>query len=389
MAVSATGNRAGKALRSGAAILAAAVIAAGGAASRAQSPPAAPTTPPAVIAFRPGGDSGLAQQPPPAAGYPGSAIPTDVSPFNIVRESGIFSPYLRFKIFSRLPSRLWFSSATESDQRLETNVFQTSHKKHADYVYRILPNVTAGWNFADHLTAYCNYFVIKDLFARHAAALDPPTTQSLSTGVRHDFDVTGKTNLQLDFQARELWQASHIRQADLIPAINVTRVLAPGFFMFGATLLQLRGREPFQGPGREIDPYYTLGFVLRRGNWTFVISDTLVNSFRRKNAVPAQSANTMVADFEIFRPLSRGLPGAVGFIRAEPIWNWDSFNLPGQSGFDFRLYSGVRLSLSKPAYNMAINRLRRQLQEIQEMERQPPPGKPKAQPAPEPAAPSG
>jgi hypothetical protein len=58
-------------------------------------------------------------------------------------------------------------------------------------------------------------------------------------------------------------------------------------------------------------------------------------------------------------------------MRAEPIWNWRSHFIVGQSGYDFRLYSGLRLTLSKPAYNSDIKdlqaKLRTQAQQMKEL----------------------
>lgn len=293
-------------------------------------------------------------------------IPTDVTPIGISQEREIFEPGLRFRLFKKLPDRLWFTGVTEVSQRLDTNVFFTARNYKADYAFRVLPNVTLGYNILKRTSVYSNWFLIKDLYADHANILNFPTTQSLSLGFRHDIPVGQRTNVQFDFQARELWQTSHLRQADLIPAINLTHVFTPNVIGFGSLLLQMRGREYFVAPTRELDPFYTLGLLYRKGQWSFSAVDTLVTNFRSPpfhGSIPRQGNVTMIADFEASRPISKKIPSLQAFVRAEPIWNWSSNRAPGLSGFDFRLFGGLRLAFSKPSFHASIETLRQQLME--------------------------
>ena len=315
----------------------------------------------------------LAQQ------VPLGPIPTDITPVDLGRSKELLEPGWRFRLYQSLPAKMWFSSSTEVSQRLDTNVFFTYNKPRADYTFRVLPNVLLGYNVFSQTSVYCNYFVIKDLFAAHGNQLSFPTTQSLALGFRQDIPVGTRTFAQLDFQARELWQTSHLRQSDLLPAINLTRLLGANAAVFGSALLQLRGSEYFTGGTREIDPFYSLGALWRRGMWTFVATDTLVTNFRNKHAIPPNGNVSMIADFEASYPVSRRYPGLVWFIRAEPIWNWSSHKVPGLSGFDMRLFGGMRLTLSKPSYAAAVEKLKQQLKDAE-------PGAPKRPPAAPPAS---
>jgi hypothetical protein len=292
-------------------------------------------------------------------------VPTDVTPYQVVRERNNFGPMLKFRLFQHLPARFWFQAITEETQRWETNVYQTSYKGRNDYVFRSLPNVTAGYALTEHTNVYSNFFVIKDIYAAHSD-LDFPTTMSTSMGIRRDFPVKSKTVLQLDMQARELWQTSHLHQADILPAINLTRIWTPNTILFGSLLLQMRSRNLFQGPQRELDPFYNAGIICRRGKWFFVAMGTYVTNFRSppfsSSAVPPEGNVSMILDFEISRPVSK-IPGVMAFIRAEPIYNWRSHFIEGQSGYDFRLYSGLRFSVSKQEYGTQIDQLKKQLQE--------------------------
>ena len=100
------------------------------------------------------------------------AIPTDVTPSGLTQERQLVSPGFVFRTFQKIPARLWYNSTTEVTQRLETNVFFTAKNPKRDYVFRVLPNVTVGYNFLDNTAVYCNYFVIKDVYARHGDVCD-------------------------------------------------------------------------------------------------------------------------------------------------------------------------------------------------------------------------
>lgn len=298
----------------------------------------------------------IAQTPPPGV------LPTDVTPYTL-RGSNVFSPGARYRIFQKLPERLFFNLSTEVSQRLDTNVFFTNGNRKADYAFRVQPNITLGYNPFGNTGIYCNYFVIKDVFAVHHQ-LTQPTTQSVSWGVRQDFPIKDKANIQFDFQARELWQSRGLRQADLLPALNMQYYANPTTVLFASTLLQMRSGEYFQGATRELDPFFSWGFVKRFGLWNFTASDTLVLNYRGptfRNSVPRQSNKSMIAQFEISHPIHKSMPGLDGFLRLEPAFNWGAHGTPGLSGTNVRLMSGLRYNINKPSYAPSIERVRRQL----------------------------
>lgn len=295
-----------------------------------------------------------------------TVLPTDINPQLFSSERSMLSRDIQYAILKRLPERMWFNMVTEASQRLETNVFFTTNNPRQDYVFRILPNISLGYNIFNKTAVYCNWFLIKDVFAAHGQ-LSKPTTQSLSLGFRQDLPIFKKTNLQLDFQARELWQAAHLQQADLLPAVNLTQIVKPNFVLFGSSLLQLRSHYYFQGATREIDPFWSCGFLYRRGQWNFTATSTYVANFRNRNAIPPINNQSMICDFELSRPVSPKVPSVVTFIRAEPVWNWGApGNPPGLSGFDFRLFGGIRMAMNKPAYNASVDMLRQQLLDMDE-----------------------
>ncbi len=294
-----------------------------------------------------------------------SLTPVDMTPVNINREQQLLRPGYTYYLFQNLPNRLWFNVSAETSQRYESNVFYSRTRYISDYVYRILPNVSLGYETFKKVSIYCNYFVIKDVFVGHHQ-LTFPTTQSLAGGLRRDFTISPLTNLQLDFQARELWQTTHLQQADLIPGMTLTRFVTPRLIVYANLLLQLRGANYFVAPTREIDPFYTLGGLYTKGSWMFTAVGTLVTNFRHppfNDAIPNQSNNSIICDFEVSHPVPK-LPNLVGFVRAEPIFNWNGNGVQGISGMDFRLFSGVRMTLSKPTYNASINNLKQQLKDL-------------------------
>jgi hypothetical protein len=315
-----------------------------------------------------------------------SLYPTDTTPVNIGREQEMFRPGPTFYLLQKLPARSWFNLSAEASQRYESNVFLQRKDGRSDYVFRILPNISVGYNLEKNTSIYVNYFVIKDVFAGRPQ-LTFPTNQSLALGVRREVPLGTKATLQFDFQARELWQVPHVRQADLLPGVTYTRVISPRTIAFGNMILQLRGKNYFVAPTREIDPFYTVGFLRSYGNWVLTCACTLVTNFRHppfNDAIPPVSNNAMIADFEISHPISKKLPNVVVFARAEPIWNWSSKGFPGISGYDFRFFTGIRYTLVKASYSSQIEKLRRQLKQVESL---PPISQPQKQQDPK-AAPS-
>jgi hypothetical protein len=291
-------------------------------------------------------------------------IPTDQTPTRIGEERELLSSQFKAKLLERLPARVYFNAVTEASQRFESNVFNNKRTPRRDYVFRILPNVTLGYNLFGKTSVYANYFMIKDVFA-NTPALNQSTFHSVSGGILQNVPIGQKSNLQLNMQIRQLFQARNFRQADMLPGITFTRFVNQNRIVFSNVQLQLRSRNIFQGATREIDPFYTIGLVERKGPWAFSATGTLVNNFRQRDAVPPISNSAIICDFELARPLPK-LPGVDVFLRAEPIWNWGARGAPGLSGFDFRLFSGLRLTMNKPAINSEMSFLRKQLEEAEQ-----------------------
>jgi hypothetical protein len=319
---------------------------------------------------------------------PTGPLPTDLTPVRLREERELFKPGPTFYLFQKLPANLWVNVSAETNLRFESNVFLTASHPKADIVYRTFPNITLGYNFLKNTGIYTNYFLIKDVYGGQGTFnhLTIPTNQSLSLGFRHT-ENWKNTYLQWDFQARELWQAKDLHQFDYIPGFFASRSIARqppqtpsahpvseafkrkligNTTLFTTLQMQLRGGHAFAAPTREIDPFYTLGLFRSWGNWVFSATETFITDFRDppfRGSVPNHGNVESISDFELYHPLFKHHPSLVGFIRAEPIWNWRSDKAVGLSGFDFRLYSGIRLQASKTALGGTMDTLRKQLKD--------------------------
>lgn len=290
-------------------------------------------------------------------------IPTDETPTHIGDErEQLVSPF-KVRVLEHLPARLYLSAVTEVTNRFESNVLSTVNNPQRDYAFRALPNITIGYYLFPKTSIYTNYFLIKDVFA-NTGFLNRSTFQSVSGGLQHDRSLGKKTNLSLNYQIRELFQGDGLSQADMIPGFTLTHYFKPTLIGFFNGQLQMRSQYIFQGPTREIDPFYTAGLLYRRGEWAFTGTCTLVNNFRNRNAVPPIPNSSIICDFEAARPVSRKrLPGLEVFARAEPIWNTQSHSAPGLSGFDFRIFGGLRYSIYKQSVYPELQYLKKQLKQ--------------------------
>ncbi len=297
---------------------------------------------------------------------------------------------LELRIFQKLPSSFYFNSSTEGTFRIETNPFQFPPKRailmqevppgsifadlttpdqlHVlrmlkqvnafDNVNRINPNVTAGWSPDGKLQIFANYFFLRDSLL-HNSVLNS-NTQSVGPGIQYNFNF-GKSTLQPQYTMRELWQTGQPPVFDCLPAITLQTQVTPNALVYLNAVLQVRFKHFLGGPMRELDPFYTAGFFYQKGGWSFSATGTFLQNFRKpfgKNALLPVNNYSFVCDFEIDRQVSKRLPGLVTLVRAEPVFNFASHATPGISGFDFRLYYGFRLSMSKPPLTGTIQQLK-------------------------------
>ncbi len=351
----------------------------------AQSTPSTPSTPTVTAPNIPSSSFAPAS----------TIIPTDTLPLPAVQNRMTFAENFQLRILQKLPARFYFNSTVETSFRDETNPFQFPKKESLmrqlpqpqiwaqlsasnqqslyntiglvarnDAVFRVLPNVTAGWTVTPRTRIYGNYFMIRDQLA-HEIRINT-VIHNLGYGIQHDIPMFSNGNLQLDMQARQLYQLHQRSVFDFLPGLTFSKVLTPRSVFFANALLQMRGYQYFTAPTKEIDPFYTWGALYQKNGWTFSASTTFVQNFRapfRAHATIPVSNYSFISDFEIARRVIKQLPGLQAFVRAEPIWNFHGKDRPGLSGMDFRLFFGLRMSIAKPALTSALENLRQQLEE--------------------------
>jgi len=322
-------------------------------------------------------------------------LQTDIVPLAGPSERSALSDDLQIRLLNKLPSRFYFNASCESTFRLETNPFQMPPASSLVYKFtngrplymlsaaqryslnrqlgqvndtqqisRVLPNITAGWCLTESTRLYCNSFLIRDT-ALKTSILDT-TVGSIGMGIQQDIPVPRPFNLQADFQGRELYQTGQIPVFDYIPSLTLSYARSARTVAFVSALLQLRGRQPFVAPNREIDPFYSFGIVHRRGQYTFSAYSTFVQNFRQPfggNALIPVNNDSLISDFEIARTISKRIPMQV-LIRAEPVFNFHSNATASLSGFDFRLFYGLRMQMSKPSLLVAKHSIEQQLKQI-------------------------
>lgn len=308
------------------------------------------------------------------------------------------SERFKLKFLNRLPSRFFLDANVEESYRYETNPFQFPSARRlrrrlipsaADFAlleaeqqqeilnefgfinkdgtaFRVIPNVTAGFLLTPRTKVYANYFFIRDQFLGPNNQLSS-TLNSISWGVKHERHLFKRLTLITDFQARELMISNQFPVFDYLPSVTVSYPVTRSTTVFLNSLLQLRGTKYMVAPTIEIDPFYTAGFSHVHGQWLITASGVLVTFFRSpflgREAQIDRDHFFWIVDAEVSRPISRKVPGLRGFVRAENIWNFNTNDSPGSSGYDFRIYGGIKYFTGRqPTYPLEASIRRALLQ---------------------------
>lgn len=267
----------------------------------------------------------------------------------------------------KLPNNFWLRSVIQTEQRYDTNVFNTPKAKVSDYALREHPYLQMGWRFTNHFEPYVEYFLIKDVHVK-ATDFNPPTSQSLAGGAKGaiwaSFDPNNKglrKTLAYDFRFREWWFNSHQRQYDLLPSLIYEQVLQSksktNFTKFELrSMLQLDQRKTRTGTTREIDPFFNARILHARGRWLFQGGVTLALDFPTyTGAKPKLKTGALIGTIDISRQVPH-IPNLQCFIQGQPIWSFSDKGVPGYTGFNFRLFSGVRMIFDRPPATSAVRR---------------------------------
>lgn len=265
-----------------------------------------------------------------------------------------------------LPSRLWWNSSIETAQRYDCNVFQTKSGYISDYSFRVQPRVQVGWRFNNHFEPYAEYFVIKDVHTE-ATNFNPPTSQSVAGGVKGalwaSFNPDDKglhKTLSYDMRFREWWFNSHQRQYDLLPTLIYEHVLRhkskTNHTKYDLrAMLQIDQRKTRDsGTTHELDPFFSARIVHVKGKWVGSAGVTVALDYPTYTGTdPKLKTGAVIGTIDISRQIPRH-PHFYGFVQGQPIWNFSDQNVPGYSGFNFRLFSGVRMIFDRSPVTPAV-----------------------------------
>jgi hypothetical protein len=276
----------------------------------------------------------------------------DLTPIKIPERAAAFSTVDSYKarMLYKLPARMFFSGTCENSLRLETNVFQTSRNPQADAVYRVLPNLTAGYALTRRTRVSSNFFMFRDQYASRDSQL---SRNIYSVGVRadHDFTINDKTTVTTGLFCRELFfnlqNSGTPPLSDIIPSAVIVRRIGQHGAAYGSVMGQVRFQKMLDR-FQEFDQFYSVGYIHRKSPWVMTADCTFLTNFGNSNLRGGNNNQVFVLTGEVARQLHRNIPVAA-FVRAEPIFNMGANSSPGLAGFNFRLYGGLRAEVSKPA----------------------------------------
>ncbi|MBP6592873.1 MAG: hypothetical protein KA255_07625, partial [Candidatus Obscuribacter sp.] len=214
-------------------------------------------------------------------------VPIDLTPVRLPERVSTFNNYENFKAQAlyKLPGRVFFNASVENSLRFEANTFQTNRHYLSDMIYRVLPNVTAGYALTKKTRVAANYFFFRDQYDLRASRLSR-NIHSVGGRIDHDIPINEKTMLSVGVFSRALFiqtaNAPNIDFYDIIPSATITRRAGMNGVVYGSVLGQLRFRDPFSN-FQEGDQFYSLGGIWRKGAWSFLGDSTLVTNFGNSN----------------------------------------------------------------------------------------------------------
>ena len=293
----------------------------------------------------------IAQAPPPQASTNNNIVPIDLTPVRLPERSSTFTGFDAFKTQSyyRLPGRVFFNASVENSLRFELNTYQTNRHYLSDMVYRILPSIDLGYALTKKTRVSANYFFLRDQYDLRNKQLSR-NFHSVGARIDHDFTFGQRNTLTFGFMPRVLFiQASHapdIVYNDLLPSIFLKRRVNNGV-IYGGVLGQIRFRD-ILSHFQEGDQFYSMGGSWLKGQNSFIADTTLVTNFGNSTLRQGPNNQNIIMTFEAGRRIHPRIP-VTAFVRAQPIFNIGANHSPGYSGFNFRIFGGIRADLAKPA----------------------------------------
>lgn len=274
--------------------------------------------------------------------------PTDLAPVKLPeRTTGPLGNFEEFKTSAlyKLPSRMFLSATVENSIRLETNVFQTLKNNRADFIYRILPNVTIGYALTKRTRVAGNYFFFRDQYTINSNALSR-NIHSLGGRIDHDIPINPRTSATVSFFARQLLLSRTQPLSDLLPSASIVRRVGERGAIYASILGQIRFRNTL-GKYQEFDQFYSLGGVYRTPKLTLLADHTFITNFGNRQLRGGPDNALWVLTYEAAYKIHPVIPVAA-FVRAEPIFNIGANQATGFAGFNCRIFGGLRFEVAKP-----------------------------------------
>lgn len=279
-------------------------------------------------------------------------VPIDLTPVRLPERVSTFNNFENFKAHAlyRLPGRVFFNASVENSLRFELNTFQTDGPYLSDMIYRVLPNVNLGYALSKRTRVSANYFFFRDQYDKRDSSLSR-NIHSVGGQLQHDVPINQKTQLTFTLFPRALFintvNAPSVAFYDIIPSATISRRVGMSGVIYGSVLGQIRFRDPFSN-FQEGDQFYSAGGVWRKGPWSYLFDTTLVTNFGNRRLRGGPNNQVIIITGEVGRRLNPRLP-VTAFVRAEPIFNMGANGAPGFSGFNFRVFGGLRAEIAKPA----------------------------------------
>lgn len=278
-------------------------------------------------------------------------VPIDLTPVKLPERTSTFSGFDSYKASAlyRLPGRMFFNATVENSLRFELNTFQTNRHYMSDMVYRVLPNISLGYALDKNTRVSANYFYFRDQYTLRNDQLSR-NIHSIGGRIDRDIKINDRTNCTLGFMPRVLFlNTTHAPQYlynDLLPSAVVSRRVGQSGLVYGSVMGQVRWHGILSG-FQEFDQFYSFGAVQRKGPWNFLFDTTLDTNFGSRRLRRGPNNQVIIMTMEAGRRISPRYP-VIAFVRAEPIFNMGANHTPGYSGFNFRIYGGIRAEVAKP-----------------------------------------
>lgn len=269
------------------------------------------------------------------------------------------------KLYETLPARLYFNLSSEPSYRMETNPYQAPRNARqfidTTQAFRIQNTATLGYALARKTRISAQYFHLTDEFDDFTRFKLDSTVQSVGVTLEQDLWQNRHWSVRSSLAARQLFAPNRQASGDIIPSLTAIRGIGNHGYGYANAALDInRGNFAIGNSVDRLIHMYTLGLGYQipfdtARTWQKPLKGTSVSlssTYSFTKAIhPARYTSdhyqNIIVTGEVARQVSRHMPVQL-FIRAEPVFNFgQEIASIGISGFNFRLFGGLRASLNK------------------------------------------